>query len=187
MRARSIAVLFTGCAIVMVASGELGRTRAQAPASGQPQQVQAVEQPSTPGTEASGVRAIEAEAVSRFVKDQSEVVRQNYAGRVLGHGTAMLINGGEKAGSTAHSWLAWSDGKKLFIDVQGILSMHQVGVVKWKRFDLANEVTRFTVDADDPEAAWFYLDRNYDVHMTDLPRLFSSGFKNLQEEDMPPK
>lgn len=159
-------MLFIGSTITLVASGELGRTHAAdspTPAAEQPKPT-----------------------VSPFVKAQTEVVRRDYAGRVLGSGVARLTDGSGHAEANARNWVAWSDGKKLFIDVQGILPYRQVKKVRW-RVDLANGVTRFTVNDDDPEAVWFYGNHNYDVDMGDLLRLFSSGFRELQVEDLPSK
>jgi len=162
---RASTVLFV-CATITttLTSGVLGRTHAaEAPTPG-------LERPTSTG--------------SPFATSQAEVVRRVYGGCVHGDGVARLTDGNGHVETGARSWVAWSDGEVLFIDVQGILTSQQAGKVRWK-VDLADGVTRFTVSADEPEAAWFH--GGCEVHTDDLLKLIASGFKDLQAEVLPAK
>lgn len=168
--------MFICSLIVIIASGsgEMGRTRAQSPDTGQQSGTEAP----TPAVEQSKP------AESPFAKAQAEVLKQEYEARVLGSSVVHLKDGKGVAEANVRSWVAWTDGKVLNIDVEDILSYQQLDKVRWKQIVLANNVTRITVDASDPEAVLFY--GNFDIRMDDLLKLFSSGFKELQAEDLPP-
>lgn len=104
--------------------------------------------------------------VPAFVQHQIDVIKRDFVGKPHGYGTLKL-----RGEETPRHWLVWSDEQQLYVDVEGILTVRQVEDVAWKRFALANGVTRFTVDAESVAL------------LTDLLRLVTSGFGHLLLEE----